>query len=296
MPPVPIGRLLTDLPVAAQLATRMRFQGRSAARGVKPAWLTAITDIRVLAIEDDDATHVLLDAPQLGDAAPELYEQEKLWETRPAPEDTALDLLGDVLTDVAVKDEDSGRYDSALLQQIVRFDKVLDGEYQELAINGRGRVSGQRPILTRDTIETARSLQEVTPAPARVRVAGHLDMIRASTQTFALQLEDGNEVLGVASDEEWRAVASLFSQEVVVSGEAIFRASGRLLRLEADVIEQAGGQTSIWSRVPEPTSGVLRSSDLRRRQGPRSGLAAIVGEWPGDESDEEVEAFLRQIS
>jgi len=296
MPPVPIGRLFTDLPVAVQLATRMRLQGRSAARGVKPAWLTAIADIRVLGIEDDGSTHVLFDAPRLGDAAPELYEQEALWETRPDPEDTALDLLGDVLNDVAVEDEDSERYDSALLQQIVRFDRVLDGEYQELAINGRERVGRQHPVLTRDTIETARSLQEVTPPPARVRVAGQLDMIRASTRTFALQLEDGNEVLGVASDEEWRAVASLFSQEVVVSGEAIFRASGRLLRLEADVVEQAGSQTSIWSRVPEPTSGVLRSSDLRRRQGPRSGLAAIVGEWPGDESDEEVEAFLRQIS
>ena len=35
---------------------------------------------------------------------------------------------------------------------------------------------------------------------------------------------------------------------------------------------------------------------LRKSQGTRSGMAAIMGRWPGDETEEEIEAALEHIS
>jgi len=35
---------------------------------------------------------------------------------------------------------------------------------------------------------------------------------------------------------------------------------------------------------------------LRKPQGTRSGMAAIMGRWPGEETEEEIEAALEQIS
>jgi hypothetical protein len=40
----------------------------------------------------------------------------------------------------------------------------------------------------------------------------------------------------------------------------------------------------------------LDPRELRKPQGPRSGLAAIVGQWPGDETDEQVRAALAELS
>ncbi len=36
--------------------------------------------------------------------------------------------------------------------------------------------------------------------------------------------------------------------------------------------------------------------ELHKRQGPRSGVAAIIGRWPGDETDEEIDKALAAIS
>ena len=46
-------------------------------------------------------------------------------------------------------------------------------------------------------------------------------------------------------------------------------------------------------------SGVLKKFDpsiLHQPQGPNSGLNAVMGKWPGDESDEEILALLEEMS
>ncbi len=46
-------------------------------------------------------------------------------------------------------------------------------------------------------------------------------------------------------------------------------------------------------------SGILKKFDpniLHQPQGPDSGLNAVMGKWPGDESDEEILALLEEMS
>lgn len=48
-----------------------------------------------------------------------------------------------------------------------------------------------------------------------------------------------------------------------------------------------------------PQSGILKKFDrsvLHQPQGPDSGLNAIMGKWPGDETDEEILALLEEMS
>jgi hypothetical protein len=50
---------------------------------------------------------------------------------------------------------------------------------------------------------------------------------------------------------------------------------------------------------PSLRTGILKKFDPRildRPQGPGSGLNAVMGKWPGDESDEEVLALLEELS
>jgi hypothetical protein len=76
---------------------------------------------------------------------------------------------------------------------------------------------------------------------------------------------------------------------------AVFRPSGRVLRLHADHIEPAGNDFSLWSVEPRPLWGAA-APPLRRPQGPRSGINAIIGRWPGDESEAEIAAALEELS
>src|SRR5208337_793147 len=84
-------------------------------------------------------------------------------------------------------------------------------------------------------------------------------------------------------------------RSVVVSGLAVFRPSGKVLRIEADTISLASdSDLKIWSAEPEPLGARLDAKELHRPQCPRSGISAIFGRWPGDETDEEFEALLKE--
>jgi hypothetical protein len=71
---------------------------------------------------------------------------------------------------------------------------------------------------------------------------------------------------------------------------------GRLLRIDADDVKSGEGEGAFFSHLPPPPHARLDPATLRRPQGPRSGLAAIMGQWPGDETDDEIAAALEKVS
>ena len=130
----------------------------------------------------------------------------------------------------------------------------------------------------------------------RARVVGTLDMLRASTNSFGVVLENGQEVRGVLAEGGVEQFADLLKQEVLVLGKCVYRPSGRLLRMDAESVAPATGESKIWSRIPESSFARTDTAGLRKAQGPKSGLAAIIGQWPGDETDEEINAELAALS
>ena len=130
----------------------------------------------------------------------------------------------------------------------------------------------------------------------RVRLAGQLDTIRHSDRMFTLILDDGQNIRGLAESVDPAQLASLFGQRAVVSGNAVFRPSGSVLRLEIDRLEPAGAESSVWSHMPRPALGRLESRPPIASQGPRSGVNKIFGRWPGKESEEEVLRALEALS
>ncbi len=298
MPPAPIGHLILAIPTIVRQSVSMAFQRRSRPRGTPPRWLVAASDIRVVDVTGDDDAQVRFDVPRLGDAAGELYDQGELFPARPDPDDTGFDLLGDVLRDVASRNEDSDRFDPQLLKGLTGLRRVVGAEAGQVLISGRRYLPTSPAVVDRAVIDMAASLYAKTPSSQRVRVVGVLDTVRISTQTFGLKLEDGQEIRGVFPSEEFDQVVALFASKlpVVVRGKAIFRPSGQLLLVDADDVGAAVSETSIWSQVPRPHGDPIYTVSLRRRQGARSGLGAIIGRWPGDETDEEVAEALEALS
>jgi len=296
LPPRHLGYLLVELPVAVKHAISMALRNRSSMPGRHPQWLDRAADIRFVGHEGNGEATLHFEAPTLGEAAQELYRQQELWPDRPEPEDTGFDLLGDVLSEIAERNVDSKRFDPPMLRQIDRFGRVFQGPYMGMNIVCRRHTVGHPASISPQTIETARTFYQGTPAPRQVRVTGWLDMLRASTQTFALRLDDDQEIRGVLPDGSIEDVKPLWNRRVLVLGRAVYRPSGRLLRVDAARISAGDTEPSIWSRMPEPGTAKLDTSRLRRPQSTRSGMAAIMGHWPGDESDEEIEAALERLS
>jgi hypothetical protein len=102
---------------------------------------------------------------------------------------------------------------------------------------------------------------------------------------------------GVADNIKPEQMASHFGKQVVLSGTAVYRPSGALLRIEADHLGAASDvDLDLWSSEPKPLETEMDVHSLRRPQGPRSGINAIFGQWPGDETEEQLLADLEEIS
>lgn len=112
---------------------------------------------------------------------------------------------------------------------------------------------------------------------------------------FSLLLDSGERVQGVYPEGNSDKLQLHWRTRVLVLGTAVFRASGNLLRVEAESIEDGKNAASRFSTIPVPNEKRLNPSRLREPQGSRSGMAAIMGRWPGNETEEEIEYALERI-
>jgi hypothetical protein len=125
---------------------------------------------------------------------------------------------------------------------------------------------------------------------------GKLDMIRHSTRSFGLTLDSGEEVHGVLkSEDSIHDLREFFGQAVLALGQAVYRPSGRLLRIDAVAVEPAVNLPSLWSKVPAPQSAKPPRTRERLGAGQKHGVAAFFGTWPGDETADELAAAVRSL-
>ena len=288
-----LGELTSVLIDATRGSLRQRVEGRSTARGSIPAWLHVAADFDVVGVESG-STVLAIEAPPLFDVAPSLFSQRHLFEPVDAS-DSAFELMEHTLALAADGRSDSDLFDQPLLSTFRRFDRILSSGFSSIEL---ATGDPRRPAVVIDTnsIHAVDRLIRSTPEPQRARVSGTLDTIRHSDRMFTLLFDDGKAAKGLAEGVAAEQLAELFGQSVVVSGTAVFRASGALLRIEADSVEPAGSDATVWARIPTPLFRIMDGGGLRQPQGPRSGVNAIIGRWPGDETDEEIVFALRELS
>jgi len=272
-------------------ALRLHFEGRSGGPGRAPGWVGKAAQFDLVRLSEG-STVLELSASELGDVIADRLAQEEMFE-EVARDGSGLSLFRDSLEDAFAGNPNSDRFDPELLETIQGWTDVLSAGIKEVEFgNGRGSVTR----IAQAPLETARKLRRETPSPQRVRVTGWLDAIRHHDRMFTMKLEDGVTLRGIGESVEPHVLASLFGKKATVSAIAVFRPSGRVLRLEADHIEPAGEDFSLWSTEPAALDQPVDERTLRKPQGPRSGLNAIMGRWPGNETDDEIFRALEELS
>jgi hypothetical protein len=287
--------LLDAVDEGAKGALRLRLEGRSrAGGGFAPSWLVDAAAFEVVDLLHDESG-LALRVPTLREALPERFAQEDLFP--PAdPAESAFGLMGRSLADALSGDADSEAYDEPLLNTFGEFRRVFRHGVAAVEIrNGRPQA---RPItVTPQGIEVVRRLQRETPRPRRVRLAGKIDAIRHSDRAFTLILRGGEQIRGVLAEGEPDELAAHFGRTAIVSGTAHFRPSGALLRVEAERLSPGSEEdVEMWSTLPAPLDVQPDLRLSRQPQGPKTGINALFGMWPGDESDEEIFRIIEEIS
>jgi hypothetical protein len=286
--PLPLSSsLLKNLQATTKPCVRMAFEGTSSSVGATPTWLERAIDIRTLGFSERNGETILhLSAPQLGEAAPRLFEQESLFPGVASSSDTAIGLVGKLIREVRREELSSDLYDRSLLSKLGKWKGLLERDLNSLDFPLSQRKGEELIEFDSKVITSAQLLSDKTPAPRQVRVVGKLDMVRHSTLSFELILATGSAVRGVLVNGMTDELQKHFGTEVTVLGKAIYRPSGSLLRLDAAEILDTTAGRSAFSEIPLPFTTPRRTE--RRLQYAKSGVSAFFGTWPGDETDAEL--------
>lgn len=115
----------------------------------------------------------------------------------------------------------------------------------------------------------AQNLANSTPDSRPMRVTGTLDMIRQSTRTFGLRLESGEEIRGVMeANDPFGTVQEFFGTRLMVFSRAVYRPSGKLLRVDAKDLKKPKNHLPFCSEFPALKQCVqsLRRDSVRPRR------------------------------
>lgn len=134
------------------------------------------------------------------------------------------------------------------------------------------------------------------PMSQRVRIVGRLWATPTSPGSFKVVLDDGQQIATKMAASHNAIVAGFLNQRVLVLGTAVYDSSGGLLRIDADDVSLAADEGRFFSSAPQPIHDRFDVEGAFRDQRHKPGLSAIVGMWPGDESDDEVVASLKELS
>jgi hypothetical protein len=294
------GALVRDLFDAldrgAQGAVRLRLEGRSASRGPAPGWLKQAARFDV----DLDARlpggSIRLTAPTLGESLRDRFSQRDLF-ADPVRDETPVSLFTAGLADAVRGRRESDAFDDALLPAFEELGRVFSRNIDTIEIRN-GHPDATPLTVTAEGIQIVEQIKRQIPRSQRVRIAGRLDTIRYSDRAFTLVLPpNGPALRGVFPGDDGGQLKTHFGQVVAVSAVAHFKPSGALRVIEADAVNPASeADLAVFSTVPVSMEAILDARTLRVPQGPRTGVNAIFGQWPGDESDEDILRILDELS
>ena len=138
-------------------------------------------------------------------------------------------------------------------------------------------------------------MKDQTPASQAVRVAGFFDTITASKSNIVIRLQDDKYIPARLKEMHHDLLRELWNSRVVISGIAKYRPSGGIRIIDVKHIGPMGIGDSLFERVP--ISLPTRTSPVVTLvpQDQKKGVSGFFGTWPGDESEEELLASLKEI-
>ncbi len=283
--------VLDVLVEGSERALRLRIEGKSTSKGTTPRWLKAASDFTLITGPTATGTGAHVEGQPLLETMSDRFHAGEFFADLD-PRKSPLDLFEDAVADAIAGNEDSDKIDAGLVKTIERFSGVLEQGLTKLEL-----INGRTLTIDRMAMDKVHALVTRSHAAQRVRLAGRLETIRYSDCRFVLKLEAGGELQGTAVDLGHDVLRTHFGHNVTVTGLAVFRPSGKPLRIEAERLDAASERdTKLWSALPRPLLGPMDGRSLKDEQRSKGGLGQFLGRWPGEESDAEVAVALQAIS
>ena len=134
------------------------------------------------------------------------------------------------------------------------------------------------------------------------RLIARFDMLDLTANKFVLRLDDGSLFPGVLNEGNIEDLAPMMAERVVVNGSVAYCPDTGPHEIYADSISPASPEEiADWEwrtnpLFPSPNRMTREQlEELMEPQTPTTGVNAVIGKWPGDETDEEISEALKLL-
>ena len=286
-------RVIDALLRTAEAATRLLVTGRGAGTGTKPSWLRASVDFMITGIESG-STVLEIEAPFLGDTAHDQISQQDLWYEKPNFNETALDLAILAIRDTESSEAAGNRFDSAVLQSVLKFKLATSSSDVRCELSSQDHEHGTVVLDTQLYSRLEERLRNI-PVPRAFVVSGKLDEIKYQKGRFRILISNGTNILGNLHPDalDIEVLRYKWGKMVTVDGMVYFKSDGNPRYIEARRISDYVEGDRLFEKLPKAKDGESRGFDPSFYRHIRSSDPLdIIGQWPGDESIEEILAEL----
>lgn len=288
-----LAELADLLQEVAQDALQIRTHEFSKGRGRRPKIVQDGTLIELVGLREG-STILELQAPPILEQLPgvQLSLEHPEWEQL-YREETSMSLV--IKSFQAALSEEPDKYlDRPILSDMKKLDRVLKHADERIILSS-GRAESTI-ILAREDFSKIKILEEKTPEPSRTVVLGIVDLLEHSSSRVKIRLADGNIATGYLTEELREGnVQEFWGKEATLTGTAYYRPSGKLAYLHIDQVDAPGEHDALFRRLPKSET-VEQQISRQQREGKKANpLPELVGQWPGEETDEEFEAMLKLL-
>ena len=276
---------------------RLMVEGDSSIRGNKPDWLKKSLDFIVTGLQSG-STIIDIDAPVLNELIPSHSDQKEIFDNWLAQDDTALTLLSKSISDAVAENNESNFLDAGVLNALLSFRSITKNYAQELRISSNMKKSDNFRI-SNEEIDKIKKIKIAPPASHTIVISGLFNLIEHSNRRFQLKLEDGKSIEGKMdlSLVDISNVRELWGKIVTIKGKAHDKTSGKLSRIEAQLIKPfEQGEEMLQQISRRPQKSFRFGEEFFSEKNSNKALKKVWGKWPGEESIHDLISALQEKS
>lgn len=268
---------------------RLFVEGQSTKRGKSPDWLKKSLDFTITGLKTG-STILELEVPILGESIPEQFIKKKIWDDYIKPDDTALTLLSKSISDAAAENMESDYFDVGVLDALLSFKSITKNYAKELKISSSTKIRDNIRISDEE-IKKIKKIKIETPKPHTIVISGFFNLIEHSNRRFQLKIEDDKSVDGLMDPSfvDSENMRELWGKKVTIKGKALYKPSGKLRSIEAQLVRPFEPGDEILQKIPKIQKHFkFAEESLIEKKSNSNALRKIWGKWPGDESIHEL--------
>jgi hypothetical protein len=134
------------------------------------------------------------------------------------------------------------------------------------------------------------------PQPESIVLNGTIDEMKYSRSQLVLLTKKNERVVVMHKNRDIiEEIKAYFGKTVTIKGKAYFKPGGQLSYVEMESFSEPKSGDEFFSKKPQHIT-VQQQIALQLKAGKKNNpLADILGQWPGDETDEEFEQLLKEL-